>query len=101
MIYTYDAASGFANALDYTGKNYNAEQVMRWLDGAQLSAGKFVFVEEAAKTAVYSGSNSTFYIVYDGDNLRRCGKMLAEDMIATGKGVHYGTTDEFKAWRGR
>ena len=101
MIYTYDAASGFANALDYTGKNYDAAQVIRWLDGAQLSAGKFVFVEEAAKTAVYSGSNSTFYIVYDGDKLYMCGKMFAEDMIVAGKGVHDGTTDEFHTRRGR
>ena len=100
MIYTYDAAVDFANTLDYTGKNYDAEQVTRWLDGAQLSAGKFIFVEEPANTNIYSGSNATFYIVYDGDKLRRCGRLFALDMIAAGKGVHDGTTDEFHTRRG-
>ena len=95
------AATDFANSLDYTDKNYNAEQVIRWLDGAEINgAGKFLFVEEAANTAVYSGSNSTFYIVYDGDKLRRCGRQFAQDMIAADKGVHDGTTDEFHTRRG-
>ena len=98
MINTYEAAVDFANKLDYAGKNYDAEQVIRWLDGAEV---KFIFVEEAAKTEVYSGSNSTFYIVCDGDNLRRCGRTFALDMIASGKGVHGGTTDEFHMRRGR
>ena len=71
------------------------------MDGAEVNgAGKFIFVEEASKTAVYSGSNSTFYIVYDGDKLRRCGKLFAEDMIAADNGIHDGTTDEFHTRRG-
>ncbi|MBR1647559.1 MAG: hypothetical protein IJ685_12400 [Selenomonadaceae bacterium] len=97
-----EAAAKFAESLDYADKNYTAEQVIRWLDGAEINgAGKFIFVEEDAKTAVYSGSKSTFYIVYDGDKLRRCGRMFAQDMIAADKGVHDGTTNEFHTRRGR
>ena len=89
--------------LDYTGKNYDAEQVIRWLDGAKPNAGKFVFVKEDDYLNIEKHDNwdITYYIVYDGDKLRRCGKKFADDMIATGKGVYYGTTDEFYTWRGR
>ena len=103
MIYTYEAAVDFAKKLDYADKNYDAEQVTRWLDGAQLTAGKFIFYEDNnyANIEKHDNWNPTFHILCDGDKLRRCGKKFAEDMITAGKGVHYGTTDEFKAWRGR
>ncbi|MBR3051643.1 MAG: hypothetical protein IKG61_09365, partial [Selenomonadaceae bacterium] len=76
------AATDFAESLNYADKNYNAEQVIRWLDGAEIvGAGKFIFVEEAANTEKYSGSNPVFYIVHDGNKLCRCGRLFAEDMI--------------------
>ena len=46
LINTYEAAVDFANKLDYADKNYDAEQVIRWLNGAKLNAGKFIFVKE-------------------------------------------------------
>ena len=102
LIYTYEAAVDFADKLDYTGKNYDAEQVTRWLDGAQVNAGKFVFVKDDAYTNIekHPNWNPVFYILCDGDNLRRCGRKFAEEMIDAGKGVPGGTTDEFKARRG-
>ena len=103
LIYTYEAAVDFADKLDYTGKNYDAEQVIRWLDGAKPNAGKFVFVKEDDYLNIEKHDNwdITYYIVYDGDKLRRCGKKFADDMIAAGKGIPAGTTDEFYTWRGR
>lgn len=101
MINSISAAIDFAESLDYANKNYDAEQVTRWLDGAQVNnAGKFIFVEEAPNIEKYPGSNSVFYIVYDADKLRRCGRLFAYDVIAAGKGIHDGTTDEFHTRRG-
>lgn len=95
------AATNFAESLNYADKNYTAEQVIRWLDGAEVNgAGKFIFVEEAASTEKYPGSNPVFYIVYGDNKLRRCGRLFAEDMIIAGKGVHDGTTKEFHTRRG-
>ncbi len=95
------SATKFAESLDYVDKNYNSEQVIRWLDGAEVNgAGKFIFAEEAASIEKYPGSNPVFYIVYDGNKLRRCGRSFAEDIMVAGKGVHDGTTDEFHARRG-
>ena len=102
MVNTYEAAVDFANKLDYADKNYDVEQVIRWLNGAKLNAGKFIFVKEDNYLNIEKHDNwdITYYIVQDGDKLRRCGKKFADDMIAAGKGVYYGTTNEFKAWRG-
>ena len=102
LIYTYEAAVDFANKLDYTGKNYDAEQVIRWLDGAQVTAGKFIFVEDNSYANIEKHDNwqITFYIVYDGDNLRRCGRTFAQDMITAGKGDCNETRQDFKARRG-
>ena len=95
------AATAFAESLNYADKNYNSEQVIRWLDGAEVNgAGKFIFVEEAPDTEKYPGSHPIFYIVRYGNKLRRCGRLFAEDMMAAGKGVHDGTTSEFHARRG-
>lgn len=101
-IMTSSDANNFADKLNYAEKNYTAAQVIKWLTGANINgAGKFIFVEEAAKTEKYPGSKLTFYIIYDGDKMRRCGKLFAEDMIAVGKGVYDGTSEEFHARRGR
>ena len=94
-------ATAFAMMFNYTGKNYNAKQVIRWLNGAEINgAGKFIFVEEVIDISKYPGAYPIFYIVRDGNKLRRCGGMFAKDMMAAGKGVHDGTTDEFHARRG-
>ena len=88
-------------SINYADKNYNAAQVTRWLDGATVNgAGKFIFVEEAADTEKFPGSNPVFYIVRGGNKLRRCGRLFAKDMMVAGKGVHAGTTEEFHARRG-
>ena len=101
MRNSLSVATAFAMMFNYTGKNYNAKQVVRWLNGAEINgAGKFIFVEEVASTEKFPGSHPVFYIVYDVNKLRRCGKLFAEDMMAAGKGVHDGTTDEFHARRG-
>lgn len=103
MIYTYDAAVDFANTLDYTDKNYNAEQVTRWLDGAQVNAGKFVFVSDDEYLNIEKHPNwqITYYIVYGDDKLRRCGRSFAQDMITAGKGDCNETRQDFKARPGR
>lgn len=103
MRNTIAEATEFSESLNYADKNYTAEQVIRWLDGAEINgAGKFIFYEESNYTNIekHPNWNSTFYIVYDGDKIRRCGRLFAEDMIAADKGVHDGTTDEFHARRG-
>ena len=99
-----EAATKFAESLDYADKNYTAEQVIRWLDGAEISgAGKFIFYENNSYANIdkHPGWNPTFHILHDGNKIRRCGRMFAQDMIDADKGVHDGTTDEFHARRGR
>ena len=103
MRYSLTAATDFANSLDYTDKNYTAAQVIRWLDGAEVNgAGKFTFYEDNnyANIEKHPNWNPTFHILHDGNKILRCGRMFALDMIAAGKGIHDGTTEEFKARRG-
>ena len=83
VIYTYEAATDFANKLDY--------------------AGKFIFVKDDAYANIEKHDNwqITYYVVCYGDKLRRCGKKFADDMITADKVIIDGTRQDFKARRGR